>query len=376
MLNDRSIKKIGNHLEREGWTDEEIEEALNSINVGKGVVNVALPLHFKEEALQHAKCHCAYVLKLKKGTPKYKQEFKEAYNTYLIEAYENSKGVEGPSHSSVKAANPAGIELHAFDKVGKEIISSDRKVKVSKSPVGLIYIGKDGYLQRRIQQSYDTLAKIMGEAAAKRIIVEFVTQYSASVTSLSNTFLFIFGGYQTKRKFSGVKIYEQDDTGHLVDGASKPMEFDKKDKAEKEEIKKGEPEDITLAKKLLNQKTDDKENSFQEVAYRQMTRQIYIYTLSSIIAGAMALDSGQIEHIENGIKRTVKDIWDKNNDPRTEPSLKFLLTRDLRNQVMEKFSSQFNKQITELNPKNKNGWSTRQLFLEEIYKALELWEKG
>jgi hypothetical protein len=345
MLSERSINKIGKHLENEGWTDEEIAEAIESIDSSKRVVNIALPLHFKEEAIHHAYCHCKYVLNLKEGTRKYENAFKEAYMTYLTEAYENSRGVEGPSKGSHKKANPAGIEIHVFDKSDKKITSEEeKKVIAEKAPAGLVVMGMDGYLQRQFAE----LAKKKPEEIAK----EIATQYSAAVVSLSNSFLFAFGDYKTKRKFGGTKVYSQGDD------AEKTLEFSKKT---------GETDD---KKKMLN------------VAYRQIARQIYIICMSSIIAGSAALDSEVVENIEKGIEKEIKKKWKQKQtggkEKGEEPNLAFVLNRKIREDIVESFFNTFNSEINEYGKDSqgrpdKSKWSPRMVFLSQVQNSIKKW---
>jgi hypothetical protein len=322
MLSERSINKIGKHLENEGWTDEEIAEAIEQLEGSKGVKNIVLPLHFKEEALHHAKCHCKYVLKLNEGSKKYKSAFEDAYSTYLIEAYENSRGVEGPESGSHKRSNPAGIEVFAFDGIGSGFIPKEEKESVAeKAPIGLLLMGKDSMLQESIKKMYD---RIKDPDTTKHI----VTQYSAAVVSLANTFLYGFGGYKPKRKFAGKRIYK-------VNQESRSLEFNAKS-GDKEFDRLG-----TLG-----------------VSYRQITRQIYIIIMNKIISSTMGMDQSLVEKIEEGVSRRAAELWKihiKNEiekGMRAQPplsqeklariankriNLPFLLSRSVREQIVKSF---------------------------------------
>jgi len=337
MLSQRSINRIGRHLENEGWSEEEINEAINEIDHAGGVLNIALPLHFKEEALQHAKCHCKYVLKLKEGSAKYKKAFEDAYSTYLIEAFENSRGVEGPNSGSHRKANPAGIEVFAFDELGSDFIPEKEKQEVKqKAPAGILYMGKDKLLQKSFAE--------IGKELDKELIKEIATQYSAAVVSLSNTFLFAFGKYKTKRKFGATRIYKEDDKQENT------LEFSKKTGS-----------------------AEDKEKMLQ-VAYRQIARQIYIICMNSIIAGTTSLRESSVRAIEKGIEESLKNIWaqkvlqmkalgklSENKNP--EMNLAFALNRKTREAIVESFFNRINKDIYEI----------RNEFSESIEQSIIRW---
>jgi len=353
MLSQRSINRIGRHLENEGWSEEEINEAINEIDHAGGVLNIALPLHFKEEALQHAKCHCKYVLRLKEGSAKYKKAFEDAYSTYLIEAFENSRGVEGPNSGSHRKANPAGIEVFAFDKISKSFIPEKEKSELGKKAhAGLIYMGLDGLLQ-------DSIAK-MDKKIDKDLIKDIVTQYSASVVSLANTFLYAFGGYKTKRKYSGKRIYNQDEQGNIDTEGT--LEFTK------------------------NKGTDEDKKKMLEVAYRQITRQLYIIALSSILSSATSLDEEIVKTIEKTVEQKIKEMWIARgrND---EINLAFVLKRETRNAIINDFFSKLNKNIFGYDLKKtksalgedleitKSSQTIRDQFIDVLKNTIKSWSE-
>lgn len=354
MLSERSMNKIGKHLENEGWTDEEIAEAIESIDTSKRVINIAMPLHFKEEAIHHAYCHCKYVLGLDQNSKKYKQAFQEAYMTYLTEAYENSRGVEGPGGGSHKKANPAGIEVHVFDQVtDKKITSDQQKMEIAeKAPAGLIFMGKDGWLQKSFKEMAKKISK--ENQNSDEIIKEIANQYSAAVVSLSNSFLYAFGGYKTKRKFGGVRIYKQDQNNE------KSLEFSKKTGS-----------------------TNDKEKML-DVAYRQMARQLYIICMSSIVAGTTALDNEVLADMEEGIKREIKKQWNqsgktsakKGQEPSDTPDLKFVLNRKIREQVIQNFFNFYNPIINEYRDIEEYGRKRRSQEVEAAEKCADEGKPG
>lgn len=335
MLTQRSIDKIGRHLEDEGWTDDEINTALNELNIGRGVVNVALPLHFKEEALFHAKCHCKYVLGLRESSQKYEKAFEKAYSTYLIEAFENSRGIEGPNSGSHKRGNPAGIEVHAFDGIGSGFIpDTEKKELKEKAPAGLVYMGQDKILQNGVK-------KISDEIRNKELVKNIVTQYSASVVSIANTFLFAFGGYKTKRKYGGVRIYNQNEQGAVT--AENTLEFSR-----------GQPKEKML-----------------EVAYRQITRQLYILTLNSIIAGTMVLDKNVVDMLEKGVQKKAQELWKSavtSKRKQGEMHLAFVLSRETRNQIIQDFYMSLR---TENLSDDQN--SPRTVYLNKIKQNIAQW---
>lgn len=352
MLSERSINKIGKHLENEGWTDEEIAEAIESIDTSKRVVNVALPLHFKEEAIHHAYCHCKYVLGLREDSKKYRSAFQDAYTTYLTEAYDNSRGVEGPGGGSHKKANPAGIEVHIFDQLGSKITSDQEKKEIAeKAPAGLIYMGKDKYLQKQF-------AAIAGKIPPE-IVKEIANQYSAAVVSLSNSFLYAFGGYQTKRKFGGRTVYTQGKNDN------KTMEF---------------------SKKTGNTETD--KQKMMQVAYRQIARQMYIICISSIIAGSTALNTEILDEMEKGIEKAIENEWlqsgkqknKKNKQTEEKPDLKFVLNRKTREKIVESFFNAFNADIMEYGKtagkEDKSKKPPRYLFLRQVQESIKKWSKN
>jgi hypothetical protein len=347
MLNQRSIDKIGRHLEQEGWTDEEINTALNEMNLERGVVNIALPMHFKEEALLHAECHCEFVLKLKKSSPKYKKAFEKAYSTYLIEAYENSRGIEGPNSGSHRKANPAGIEVHAFDKISSNFIPEAEKAEVEqKAPAGLVYMGQDKWLQSSVAKMYQKLDD-------KELVKNIVTQYSASVVSLSNAFLFAFGGYQTKRRYANTRIYGQTKDGKL------------------------ETPDSKAAESTLEFSKNQEKEKMLEVAYRQITRQIYIFTMSTVIAGVMALDEPIVRMMEKGVEDRIKDIWEKTASEEQKKkgmNLAFVLKRQTRDAVIKSFYNRIDKDILNYpDPSDKSIGGPRRQYLELIRKSIIKW---
>lgn len=347
MLTERSIQKIGKHLENEGWTDEEISEALNTLEHRSGVINIALPAHFKEEALQHAKCHCKYVLKIKEGSPKYQKAFEDSYSTYLIEAYENSRGVEGPNSGSRKKANPAGIEVHAFDEIGSSFIPEKEKTEVAqKAPAGLIYMGQDKWLQKSVKSMY-------GELKDKELVKDIVTQYSASIVSLSNAFLFAFGGYKTKRRYGSTRIYGQNKEGKLQT-----------------------PDNQSAENTLEFSKNQDKDKML-EVAYRQITRQIYIFTISTVVAGVMALDKKIVKNIENGVKKRIAKLWEETASEEQKKkglNLAFALKRETRDAVIKSFYTKMEKDILDYpNPSNRNTPSPRKKYLQLIQESINTW---
>jgi hypothetical protein len=324
MLTQRSIDKIGRHLEDEGWTDDEINTALNELNINRGVVNVALPLHFKEEALFHAKCHCKYVLGLRESSQKYEKAFEKAYSTYLIEAFENSRGIEGPNSGSHKRGNPAGIEVHAFDGISDSFITKAEKEEITKkAPAGLVYMGQDKWLQQSV-------SKMDKELKGNRdLLKNIMTQYSASVVSLSNAFLFAFGGYQTKRRYANTRIYGQTKEGLLET-----------------------PNDGTAQSTLEFSKGQDKEKML-EVAYRQITRQLYIISVNTIVSAVMALDKSFVRMLEEGVKKRVENIWDKTaseSQKKKGMNLAFVLKRETRNSVIESFYQSIDKKKDYLKP--------------------------
>lgn len=347
MLTQRTINKIGRHLEDEGWTDEEIETAINELDTTRGVVNVAMPMHFKEEALLHAECHCEYVLKLKKNSPKYKKAFEDAYATYLIEAYENSRGIEGPNSGSHRRANPAGIEVYAFDGISSNFIPEKEKAEVAqKAPAGLVYMGQDRWLQTSVAKMYKKLDD-------KDLVKNIITQYSAAVVSLSNAFLFAFGGYQTKRRYGSTRIYGQTKEGKL------------------------ETPDNKLAENTLEFSKNQEKEKMLEVAYRQITRQIYVFTMSTVVAGVMALDETIVRMMEKGVEDRIKNLWDKTASEEQKKkgmNLAFVLKRETRDAVIKSFYNRMDKDILNYpNPDDKNIPGPRQQYLSLIRSSIVKW---
>lgn len=357
MLNQRSANKIAERLRDEGWSEDEIDTALNEIYDGPDVVNVVLPEHFREEALFIADCHCEYVLKIPKSSPKYKKAFEKAYSTYLIEAFENSRGIEGPGlgKSHMKKTNPAGIEVFAFDALSnKNIVSNDEKKQIlEKAPAGLIFMGRDQWIQKSLQQ---VEKKINNPETIKTV----ATQYSAAVVSLANTFLYAFGGYKTKRRYGSSKIYSQTSTGKLVSPktgmeASNTLEFSK-----------GQTQEQML-----------------DVTYRQITRQIYIFTISSVVAGVMALDNSTVEDIKEGVKKRLIALWQAQKKPEDGdlPKLAFALKRQTREKIIADYFKDYSKSIldykktniSDSEKKDPKYWSPRRKYLSEIQAAIKSW---
>jgi hypothetical protein len=345
MLMERVLKKTAQELSDMGWNQQEIVKALTTMNGTKESINIAMPNHFKAEAKHHARCHCLYQLGLSEGSEQYKRQFNKAYKKYLTEAWMNSRGVE--DSGDVKKSNPAGIELNVFDaleaKTKTKIVDNKDTLKKKASP-GVIHMGKDAILQNSLINIYNDFIGNRGLSAeqTKALMLDIMTQYSAAVTSLSNTFLFAFGKYNTKRKYSGIELYDQNEEGSLESKSGnkpmpdlKPLEFNKlKDKPNK---------------------TDADIEELQNVTYRQMTRQIYLFMLSSIVSMVSRLDSDKIQTIERSVRKLCLKMWngEKANPnskyytkDRTAPiKLGFLLRRKTRRTVINFFWEQWENEM-------------------------------
>lgn len=358
MLPKKVIQKTINDLRDMGWNQHEISQALIALGEDSESVNVVMPAHFKKEAAHHAKCYCLYVKGLKTDSPQFKKTFKKAYRQYLIDAWSNSRGVE--MGSDVKKSNPAGIEVNVFDRLesqgGVKVVPDNTKQAIRKrAPAGIMFMGRDGWLQKCMLEIYTDMTTKRGIDAesAKHLLKDIITQYSAAITSLGNTFLFAFGSYNTKRKFSGVEIYDQNEaTGNLEKKIPvtnlMPLEFNKSNQINGNE--------------LLN------------VTYRQMTRQVYLYLFSTIVAGIGAIRSKELSSIENGVKTICNNLWnaEKNNPSskyrgKVDIPLGFLLKRKTREQVLQQFMDYYAPKITE---RTASGNSIREQYLSTIMAVI------
>jgi hypothetical protein len=377
MISERVLSKTASGLKDLGWDDSEIIEAIEIISSGNGKSqNIVMPTHLRDEAMLIADIACRTTYHLTRGSKEYKIKFKKVYQDYLTEAWLNSKGIEDAD--GLKRSNPAGIEVNVFEKLEQQYQIKDlvpnKDTLRKKAPIGIMYMGKDGYLQKIIMQLYGVLTEApksndpaglvrpqMSPENAKELIKNIVTQYSAAVTSLGNTFLYAFGNYNTKRKFSGVPIYDQ------VNGVLKQ-------KRNKTETAAAKTLEFT---KLSKSPTDEEKKALREVTYRQMTRQIYLYVFSSIVAGVGALDYTVIDSIEKGVAEICEKLWknetDKDATLGKEIPLSFLLQKNVRDIVTQEFFDSYSSKITE-RPAN-SGFSIRQAYLEQIIKAIEEFPK-
>lgn len=368
MLTERVLTRTASQLKELGWNDSEVDKALSIMGGDKKAINIAMPKHFKMEAIQHAKCTCEYKLGLSPNSPKYEKHFKKAYKQYLTDAWLNSKGIEGDD--DVKRGNPAGIEVDVFSILeseelkGQELIKNKSAIK-KKAAAGIVFMGKDRWLQRSIANVYKNLLKRgLTEDNAKQLVKDIMTQYSAAVTSLGNTFLYAFGNYNTKRKFSGVPIYDQVD-GKLTEPAS-ALEFDK----------------------VGRNATDEQKRQLREVTYRQMTRQIYLFLFSTIVAGTTAIDAPIINNIYKSVEKLCDKLWkdqcSKNPElNKDQIPLAFLLQKNVRDLVLQQFYDFYSprimyyknqKAVDEGRAKGVNIKgipNVRQIYLEEIIGTIK-----
>lgn len=344
MLTERVLNKTAAGLKKLGWNDVEIAKAVVTMNSNKDAVSIAMPAHFKTEAIQHAKCTCEYLLGLSPNSPKYNKEFKKAYRKYLTEAWLNSKGVEGDD--DIKRGNPAGIEVNVFEQIEKDTglkspqIVKDKKAITKKAAPALMMMGRDRLLQSAIRSVYKDFVenREITDANAAQLVRDIMTQYSAAVTSLGNTFLYAFGNYKTKRNFSGTQIYNQEGgkltgkIGRPGSGAAKALEFDKVDASP----------------------TADQKEELRSVTYRQMVRQAYIVAVSSIVGGIVRMDEKVIDQLYVGFENICKSLWVR--ETQINPSLghgsqiplSFLLQRNVREFVIKEFASVFAPSIFDL----------------------------
>jgi len=367
MLVERVLRKTAQELSEMGWNNSEIAKAISIMGENSNGVNVAMPAHFKEEAMHHAKCVCLYKLNLSQNSPRFKKEFKKAYRQYLTDAWLNSKGIE--DSGDVKRGNPAGIEVDVFNKLEEAIkrkIIDNKQAIIKRAPTGIMFMGKDVWLQKCVEFMYMNMTGSENRTNpqdAEQLIKSIMTQYSAAVTSLGNTFLYAFANYNTKRKFSGVEIYDQTDVGGLESksgGNIKPLEF----------------------KSNKKNNSEEKQKELRDVTYRQMTRQIYLFIFSTIVAGIGAIREEQINQIFSGVENICRRLWEqeKNNNiskykgsESENPALGFLLRKKTRNQVMQAFYNSYSPGMMD-RPKSKDGSlkaSTRQQYLIRIHEKIK-----
>jgi hypothetical protein len=89
-----------------GWEEPEIKIAINTIQRNPKKFTVVMPEHYKKEAELHAKNTCEYKHNLRKGDKDYAKCYTHCYNQYLVDAYNNSKGIDVDAPNGGQARNP------------------------------------------------------------------------------------------------------------------------------------------------------------------------------------------------------------------------------------------------------------------------------
>jgi hypothetical protein len=107
MHSEKDLDHLAGSFRALGWKEPEINVAISVIMKNPKKFTVVMPEHYKKEAELHARNTCKYKLKMKEGDKDFKKAYDHFYHQYLVDAYNNSKGIEDTPNESGQLQNPS-----------------------------------------------------------------------------------------------------------------------------------------------------------------------------------------------------------------------------------------------------------------------------
>jgi hypothetical protein len=239
-MNPNKIKSLVESFATLGWNEDQIRTAIDTIQRNPDKQTIVMPKHYEAEANLHAKNTCKHLLKLSESDPRYKNEYKKAFKQYLIDAYENSTGIDMDSPDF--AQNPTTPRAEA----AYVAVLSD-----VTSPFSMI------------------LKKLLGsgsfeeEAAAKKFRA---TLKSGSMT-LTNLYMQFIGKLGTKAPFFPEKSFT------------------------------GQPTDFEFVKKYSSMSAEEKEQTVREIGINNLMRGVVFASILHSIEHVFRIDFKKLRNV-------------------------------------------------------------------------------